>query len=75
MESFKNLKSCYKGDKLKLLLRKGVFPYDWFDSFDKLNATQLPPKEAFYSKLSDEDITEDNYQHAKKVWETFNRKQ
>ena len=73
-ESFKNLKSCYEGDKLKLLLRKGVFPYDWFDGFDKLNATQLPPKEAFYSKLSDEDITEDNYQHAKKVWETFNMK-
>ena len=56
-------------------MRKGVFPYDWFDSFDKLNATQLPPKEAFYSKLSDEDITDnDNYQHAKKVWETFNMK-
>ena len=61
-------------DKTNMMLRKGVFPYDWFDGFDKLNETQLPPKEAFYSKLNDEDITEDNYQHAKKVWETFNMK-
>ena len=64
----------YFGDKTNMMLRKGVFPYDWFDGFDKLNETQLPPKEAFYSKLNDEDITEDNYQHAQKVWETFNMK-
>ena len=64
----------YFKDKTNMMLRKGVFPYDWFDGFDKLNETQLPPKEAFYSKLNDEDITEDNYQHAKKVWETFNMK-
>ena len=73
-ESFKNLNSYYDCEKLEILLRKGVFPYDWFDGFDKLNETKLPPKEAFYSKLNDEDITEDNYQHAQKVWETFNMK-
>ena len=66
-------KKCFR-DKTNMMLRKGVFPYDWFDGFDKLNETQLPPKDAFYSKLNDEYITEDNYQHAKKVWETFNMK-
>ena len=57
-----------------LMLRKGVFPYDYFDALDKLNATQLPPKDAFYSKLNDENISDDDYKHAQKIWETFNMK-
>lgn len=60
-----------KGEKLKLLSKNGVFPYDWFDGFDKLNATKLPTKEEFYSKLNDIHITDDDYQHAQSVWETF----
>ncbi|XP_020912011.1 uncharacterized protein LOC110249773 [Exaiptasia diaphana] len=73
-ESFKNLTTYYEGEQLQLLLRKGVFPYDWFGDFDKLNATQLPPKEAFYSRLNDTDISEEDYQHAQKVWEAFEMK-
>jgi len=71
-ESFKNLARYYTGEYLELLLRKGVFPYDWFDSFKKLSEKQLPSKEAFYSKLNDENISEENYQHAQKVWKKFN---
>ena len=56
---------------MDLLIRKGVFPYDWFDCFDKLNVTELPPKEAFYSKLTDEHISDEDYAHAQKVWKTF----
>ncbi|XP_048588392.1 uncharacterized protein LOC125572222 [Nematostella vectensis] len=70
-ESFKNLTSYYEGEQLQLLLRKGVFPYDWFGDFNKLIATKLPPKEAFYSRLNDTDISEEDYQHAQKVWEIF----
>ncbi|CAH3173118.1 unnamed protein product, partial [Porites lobata] len=40
-------------------------------SLDKLSEKQLPPKEEFYSKLNDEDITDDDYQHAINVWNTF----
>ena len=54
-----------------LLTRKGVYPYDYVSSFDKLSEKQLPPKEEFYSKLNDEDITDDDYQHAIRVWNTF----
>jgi len=53
---------------LKLLLRKRVFPYDWFDSLEKLSERNLPPKEAFYSKLNDCDITDKDFEHALKVW-------
>ena len=32
-----------------LLLRKGVYPYEYMDSWEKFDKTSLPPKEAFYS--------------------------
>ena len=70
-ESFKNLTEFYEGDELDLIKRKGVFPYDWFDNFGKLSSTSLPPKEAFHSILNDSNISEEDYQHAQNVWETF----
>ena len=73
-ESFKNLTEFYEGEQLNLLLRKGVFPYDWFDNFDKLSATFLPPKETFHSILNDSGISEEDYLHAQNVWETFKMK-
>ena len=48
-----------------------MFPYDWFDGFDKLQVSSLPPKDEFYSILYDTDISDDDYQHAGNVWETF----
>ena len=44
------------------------------NSQERLKETQLPPKEAFYSRLNDEGISEENYTHAKKVWVTFEMK-
>ena len=74
LDNFNILKQFYEGNQLDLLLRKGVYPYDHMDSLEKLDETQLPPKEAFYSKLSDEDISEKDYIHAQNVWEKFNMK-
>ena len=61
----------FKGSKFNLMTRKGVYPYDFMDSFDKFNKTELPTKEEFYSILYDEHITNDDYKHAQKVWTTF----
>ena len=69
-DDFHNTKQVFK-ENVELLTRKGVYPYDYVSSFEKLSETQLPPKEEFYSKLNDEDITDDDYQHAKNVWNTF----
>ena len=63
----------FKGKELDLMSQKGVYPYDFMDSFDKFNE-KLPPKEEFYSILNDEDITDDQYKHAQNVWNTFNLK-
>ena len=58
----------------KLLLRKGVYPYKWVDSMDKMDYTSLPPKESFYSKLSLSHISDDDYVLVQNVWKTFNMK-
>ena len=51
----------------------GVYSYDYVDCLTKLDETSLPPKEAFFSKLTgDEGITEEDYQHAHTVWKEFN---
>ena len=73
-ESFKNLTEFYQGDELNLLLRKGVFPYDWFDNFNRLSNTELPPKDAFHSILNDSEISEEDYIHAQNVWKIFDMK-
>ena len=69
-DDFHNTKHVFKKN-VDLLTRKGVYPYDYVSSLDKLSETQLPPKEEFYSQLYDEDISDEDYQHAIKVWNTF----
>ena len=75
-ESIKNFPTLYKfcnGDlnKFFLLLRKGIYPYEYMDSWERFNENTIPPKEAFYSKLNLEGISDADYEHVKKVWEAF----
>ena len=58
-------------NKFVLLLRKGVYPYEYMDSWERFNETSLPPKESFYSELNLEDISDKDYLHAQKVWDAF----
>ena len=67
---FLSTKNVFKRNT-ELLTRKRVYPYDYVSTLNKLSETQLPPKEEFYSKLNDEDISDDDYQHAIRVWNTF----
>ena len=55
-----------------LLTEKGIFPYEWFDSLDKMNDTCLPEIEAFTSKLSGTKISEKDYDRANSIWKHFN---
>ena len=61
----------YSGLQYDLLTRKGVYPYEYVNSWDRFEETQLPPINAFYSNLNMSLISEDNYQRTQKVWEEF----
>ena len=61
-------------NKFVSLLRKGVYPYEYKDSWKKFNETALPNKKAFYSNLFLEDVTDEDYLHAQKVIEEFKLK-
>ena len=73
IEKFPNAYRFCKGDlnKFALLLRKGVYPYEYMDGQEKFNETSLPDKESFYSELNKEGITNEDYVHAQKVWKVF----
>ena len=58
-------------NKLVLLLRKGVYPYEYMDSWERFDETSLPDEKAFYSKINYEGIADKEYAHAQKVWEVF----
>jgi hypothetical protein len=58
-------------DWIHKVTRKGLFPYAWFDTLDKFNDTELPPREAFKSDLDGGLPTEEEYAFAKSVWEAF----
>ena len=73
-EDFVNTRKYFSGEKLRLLKRKGVYPYEWLDSVERLNESQLPSKDAFYSKMNGEGISDKDYEHAQNVWKTFNMK-
>ena len=73
-DDFDNLKRHYAGEKFNLLTRKGVYPYEYMDSPERFKETKLPPKKAFYSRLNDEDISDEDYEYAIKIWNTFNMK-
>ena len=73
IEKFCNIyQLCNKDlNKFALLLRRGVYPYECMDSWKRFKEESLPDKECFYSKLKNEHITDEDYAHAQKVWDTF----
>jgi hypothetical protein len=54
---------------LEIYLKKGVYPYEYMNSWEKFDKTSLPPKGAFYSKLNNTHISDTEYEYAKSVWE------
>ena len=61
----------YTPAQYELLVKKGIYPYEYMSEWEKFKETKLPPKEAFYSKLNTAGVSEEDYEHAKKVWREF----
>ena len=62
---------CGSVEKFLLLLRKGVYPYEYIDKMSKFNKRELPTVHNFYSKLGSSGISRKDYAQAKKVWRFF----
>ena len=58
-------------NKFILLLRKGVYPCEYMDNWERFNETSFPSKESFYSNLNMEDIDDIDYRHGNNVFNKF----
>ena len=54
-----------------LIRRKGVYPYNYMDSFDRFDKTKLPSQDAFFRKLSGSPCSDSEYTQATRVWTAF----
>ena len=64
-------KGLDNGKALTLLLRKGVYPYEYMDNWERFDETTLSNKKGFYGELDLKDITNKDYAYAQKVFEEF----
>lgn len=68
---FREVRKIFNLTDIYLVTRKGVFPYEYIDCWEKLEETKLPPIKKFYNSLKEEDISTEDYQHAHNVWNHF----
>ncbi|XP_050437828.1 uncharacterized protein LOC126844028 isoform X2 [Adelges cooleyi] len=68
---FRSVLSAYGADDIDLVTRKGVYCYEYTDSWEKLEEPCLPPIEQFYSSLTESNISQNDYDHAVKVFNHF----
>ena len=71
---FKNLSEELNPEQLKLVKQKGVYPYEYMDSFEKIFKDKLPDKNHFYNSLKKKHISENDYLHTIKIWNNFKMK-
>ena len=61
----------YSDKQQELLIRKGIYPYEYMSSWDKFNEGRLPSKDKFYGNLNMAGVSDKEYEHACKVWKEF----
>ena len=61
----------FNSNQRELLIKKGIYPYEYMDNWNKFSEDKLPNKDKFYSKLNMSDVSDKDYDHARKVWKEF----
>ena len=74
LNNFKYLSELFKGEKLNMVKKKGIYPYEYMDSFKKFKEDKLPDIDCFFSSLKDCCVTDKEYQRACNVWKVFDIK-
>lgn len=71
-DDFVNLKSNFSDEtQFSLLIRKGVYPYDYIKDWKCYEQKSLPSKYYFHNSLTNEGISDEDYSHAQNVWAEF----
>ena len=70
-KDFKYLSEEFSGEKLKLVKEKGIYLYEYMNSFKKFKENKLPDIDKFFSSLKDCGISDQEYQRANDVWKIF----
>ena len=72
VDEFKYLREAFPiQHEFQLIKRKGVYPYDYMDSFARFDESRQPSQDAFFSKLSDSPCSDTEYAHTTQVWTAF----
>ena len=73
-KNFKHTNSFWGCDeKFHLNIRKGVYPYEYMNGWEKFEETSISPKDAFYSRLNMKGISDQDYEYAQQVWNTMEK--
>ena len=72
-EQFREMDNVFQG-YTDFLIRKGVYPYDYMDNFERFHESELPPIKDFYSRLNETNVDVKDYEHAQKVLKHFDIK-
>ncbi|KAL4112345.1 hypothetical protein QTP88_016154 [Uroleucon formosanum] len=70
-DNFRETAKHFVTGDMPLVTRKGVYPYEYTDSWERLDEERLPSKREFYSTLTETEINEEDFKHAKLVWDHF----
>lgn len=70
-DKFKHTRLFFDQEDLSLVCRKGVFPYNYVNSWKRLKVKKLPSKKHFFNHMTLSHITNEDYNHAKLVWDRF----
>ena len=68
-DEFRHLSETFASTHFDLIRRKGIYPYDFMDSIERFEETELPSQDNLFSKLSGDACSDADYAHALRVWE------
>ena len=74
LNDFKYLHSVFNGEQLELVKQKGVYPYEYMNSFKRFKKNKLPDIDCFFNSLKDFEISEKEYSRTCNIWKVFNIK-
>ena len=71
LNDFKYLREAFKRGKLELVKQKGIYPYEYMDSFKRFKKDRLPDIDCFFNSLKDCCVSDKEYQRACNIWKVF----